>query len=497
MAKVLQNFLIGVGLDTEKYDEGAKRVESSLARMRPAVGITGAAISGAFGLAGTAAINAGKRIHDFNTAADKLKTPTAYVHDYGRALAALGGNAEDAITSIGSLEARLAEMRAGGTGRFAGDTDLALAGVDIWPLREAQTGEEFLRELAKQVPNLNQEQQLRVQETLGLSDVVMISLKGGVEAFDAGIARAGDLYGEFGRATDAAKEYIATLAEVNTRLEGIGEEMAQKILPSFSGLLRSFGSFIDEHRGTISGAIDIAADNPAATALITGSGAAAAAGAGLRAVGLRTAGQSLMRAGPYGVAAGAAMMAWDIKPDDIEKLTGYRPNDYIFNNTPLDALRDGYSYLSDKLGDKAEAIKNWQLGDWWERSKNSIQGSWRDWVGQNDQPHTPDMQLPLEVGDGVSRPASEAMAAPDAPEPVYFGGEVNNKEAASISPDVLMIREQREQSVKPAAPARINLQNHLDVHMEIDGRSIDSRVVDVVERRERAAMDDIYSSVDR
>src|SRR5690554_3650718 len=155
MAKVLQNFLIGVGLDTEDYDKGAKNVEGSLGRMRTLVGFTGAAITGAFGLAGTAAVNAGKRVHDFNIAAEKLKTPTEYVHNYGRALAALGGNAEEAITSIGSLEARLAEMRAGGTGRFAGDTDLALAGVDIRPLRDAPTGGEFLRELARQVPDLN------------------------------------------------------------------------------------------------------------------------------------------------------------------------------------------------------------------------------------------------------------------------------------------------------------------------------------------------------
>src|SRR5690625_6461077 len=106
MAKVLQNFLIGVGLDTERYDKGAKKVEGRLSRMRTLVGFTGAAISGAFGLAGTAAVNAGKRVLDFNNEAAKLKTPTDYVWNYGRALAALGGNAEDAITSISSLEAR-------------------------------------------------------------------------------------------------------------------------------------------------------------------------------------------------------------------------------------------------------------------------------------------------------------------------------------------------------------------------------------------------------
>lgn len=524
MAKVLQNFLIGVGLDTEKYDKGAKNVEGSLSRMRTLTTFTGAAMVGAFGLAGTAAVNAGKRVHEFNNAAEKLKTPTEYVHNYGRALAALGGNAEEAIASIGSLEARLAEMRAGGTGRFAGDTDLALAGVDIWPLRDAQTGEEFLRELARQVPDLNQEQQLRVQQTLGLSDVVMISVKDGVEAFDAGIARAGELYGEFGRATDEAREFVRVMAGLNTQIGGISESLAEKMLPAFTGVLRSTSDFISENRGAIDRLLDHAAENPAATAAVTGGAAAAATGAGLRMIGLRTAGITATRFGLPGMAIGSGLLA-------------------------------------------ADAAKDWDWADWWDQSKDSARDSWRGITRQDDYSRLPDVPYGSEVpivdpGSTVSRePAhgkiwpinqlnthtdipeqhivdplasgavtpfqvpenrgSDASAlvpmpdpyqhaepityephievgAPEYPQvPVYHGGEVSNVEAANASPDVIMVKDQRQQVDAPVTPPRLSVDNNLDIQLEIDGRAIDTRVVDVIERRERDAADDIYSSVDR
>lgn len=483
MAKVLQNFLIGIGLDTEKYDKGAKNVEGSLSRMRTLVGFTGTAIAGAFGLAGTAAINAGKRVHDFNIEAAKLKTPTEYVHNYGRALAALGGNAEDAIASISSLEERLAEMRAGGTGRFAGDTDLALAGMDIRPLRDAQTGEEFLRELARQLPELNKEQQLRVQQTLGLSDVVMISLREGVEAFDAGIARAGELYGEFGRATDEAREFARSLAEINTRFQGIGETLAEQMLPGFTGLIDSVGALIDRNRDKIDEIASVLGENPTATSLAAGGGAASASGVALRGIGLRGIGTSLTRLGTPGMIAGGGLLAYD-------------------------------------------SARDWDWADWWQISKDSAQESLRNWTGQNDYSGLPDAPfgsavpnvapgsteslppahgnfLPLNVinyHDGY-RPGqaveSHASGLITPYESIYGGGEISNTEAAEVSPEIIMLNDYRAQTEKPITPQRINVQNHLEVQMEMDGRAIDARVVDVIERRERDTIDDIYSSVDR
>ncbi|MGO3890080.1 MAG: hypothetical protein ACTJHW_03795 [Paenalcaligenes sp.] len=480
MAKVLQNFLIGVGLDTEKYDKGAKGVESSLFRMRTLVGFTGAAITGAFAVVGSGAVRAGDRVADFYNATQKLKTAPDYIYAYGRALAAMNGDAEDAISSISSLEAKIAEMTAGGTGRFSGDIELAHAGVDINPLRESQTGAEFLRELARQMPGLNQDQQRRVQETLGLTDTVMISLRDGVEAFDTGIVRASEMYGEFGRATGAALDYNRALAELNTRFEGIGETLAEKVLPGFTGLIDSFSGFLDKNRDLMPKVAEVVGDNPVAATMLGASAAAAGGGTILKSVGLKGAGGALSRAGVPGMYLAGGMLAYDEFKD-----------------------------------------KPW--GDWWDISVNSAKESWRGFTGQNDYSHLPEAQygpevpvvdvngLPMEfVSEGVvpvnqenyheyeyqiTETPSSGFVQPY--EPVYAGGEVSNSEAARVSPEIIMLKEQREQADRPVAPQRVDVKNNLDLHVSMDGRAIESKVVDVVERRERESLNDFYSSVNR
>lgn len=421
MAKVLQSFLIGVGLDTEKYDKGAKKVDSSLGRMRSLVGITGAAMVGAFALAGTAAINAGKRVDDFNLAAEKLKTPTKYVHDYGRALAALGGNAEDAVAAISAIEKAQSDFAL--KGMLGPLEDVALARGDINALAQTKDGEEFLRTLAGMVPQMNKDQQRLVQDTLGLSDSVMRSLRGGVAELDAAVARAGDLYGEFGRATDEAREFSRAMAEINTRFQGIGETLAEKMLPGFTGVLDSMGGFIDRNRDIVDKGADVLGANPIGTTLATGGGAAAATGVALRGIGLRGLGVGLTRFGLPGAIAGGALIGGDM----------------------------AYDWLSNREAPEQET------------------------------PYSPDAPF------GLSMPM----------DPVYSGGEVSNHEAARVNPYATMILDDRQQAEKEATPQRVNVQNNLDVKLEVDGRALDSRVTEVIERRERSTAEDLISSVAR
>src|SRR5690625_3885131 len=457
MAKVLQNFLIGVGLDTERYDKGAKNVEGSLSRMRTLVGFTGAAISGAFGLAGTAALNAGKRVLDFNNAAEKLKTPTDYVWNYGRALAALGGNAEDALTSINAAENALTQFEL--KGEFAPFNEAALAGVrdELNALMSSPDGGELLRGLSGVVPRLDKYQQRLIKDAFSLSDTVMILLNSGTEAFDASIARAGELYGEFGRATDEAREFARAVAEINTRFQGIGETLAEKMLPGFTGIIDSVGDLIDQNRDFISKGASVLGENPGATALAAGGGVAAATGAGLRMIGLRSSGVALSRLGIPGMVIGGGLIA-------------------------IDALS--------------------QVGvDEGVAGTSSVQGAMTEYMAA---PVDENVEYGINPAADYTPPVSVQQKAANIyipgiryEAPVYEGYEINNAEAASANPDVIMVQSQREQADKPLTTPRINVENHLEVQMEMDGRAIDTRVIDVIERRERDTIDDIYSSVDR
>ncbi|WP_368647719.1 hypothetical protein ABRZ00_12715 [Castellaniella ginsengisoli] len=432
MPSVLKNFLIGVGLDTEDYDKGAKRVESSLGRMRSVVGITGAAIAGAFAAVGTAAVGAGQRVDRMSLEFEKFRTSPQYIYDYGNAIRALGGSADEAAAAINVAESSLASFRQ--TGQLPGLDDLAMAGVDVNALTQADTGQDFLRELARQMPNLTKEQQLRVQETLGLSNAVMRSLRGGVGELDRAVARAHDLARNFESATEAARDFNKELAEFNTRMEGIGNTLAEKILPGFTGVLQSMGGFIDEHKEQINAALGVAADNPGATTLMAGGGAVATGGVLVRGLipgGIGAVGARIARLGGWGAAAGAGLIAGDMA---------------------INGMTD-------------------------EQRARLSEGGPLVPFGPQDEPFFP-----------LGNPSAT---------PVYSGGEVSNAEAAAISPSVVMIRDQRAQAQKSAAPQRVDVQNHIDMKLEIEGRALDSRITEVVERRERNTADDLLSSVDR
>ena len=493
MAKVLENFLIGIGLDTEKYDGGAKKVEDSLGRMRSLVGITGAAITGAFASAGLAAINAGQRIDRMNLEFQKFRTPPQYIYDYGNAIRALGGNADEATAAIGTAESRLASFRQ--TGQFAGLEELQMAGLDMNTLVHENTGQDFMRELARQIPNLSKEQQLRVQETLGLSDAVMRSLRGGLKEFDASIDRAHSLAGNFDEATQAARDFNKELGEFGTRLDGIGNTLAQNVLPGFTGLLKKLDGFLDSHKEEIGKVSEKLGENPTATALMTGGGAASAAGVALRGIGLGRLGLGLSRLGYPGMVAGGAMMAWDTTPKDIEDVTGYRPSPYIFDKTPLDATRDAYNYAADKFGlersEKGSGAIDYLEGSY---GRLSDQVSGFDSYLQHYAAHKGKSEQP---GPTVLPNTSYLPLNRLNENPIYAGGEVSNTEAADANPSVVMVKDQRQQAEKPPAPQKVNVQNHLDVNMTLDGYALDHKIDSVVQRRESKTSDDIQSSVDR
>ena len=457
MPSVLKNFLIGVGMDTEDYDKGAKRVEGSLGRMRSVVGFTGAAMVGAFAAVGAAAVARASQIDDFVLATEGLKTSRQYVYDYGNALKLLGGNADDAIAAIRTIEEAQSDFRL--KGMLGPLEDLALARGDIEALSQTASGKDFLRTLAPMVQKMDKDQQRLVQRTLGLTDAVMRSLRGGVGQLDASVANARDLAGNLESAVGAARDFNRELAGFNIRMEGIGNTLAEKVLPGFTGVLQSMGGFLDEHKEQINAALGVASDSPGATALAAGGGAASAAGVALRGIGMRGVGMGLTRLGAPGMIAGGGLMAYD-------------------------------------------AAKDWRWGDWWDQSVEGARDTWHKWAWDKDYSRLPDAPygpaVP-DVGPGFDvRPLPAASYDAEVPAvPVYSGGEVSNAEAAQASPDVVLIRDQRQQADKPTAPQRVDVQNHLDVKMELDGRAFDKRVTEVVERRERNTADDIISSVDR
>ena len=493
MAKVLENFLIGIGLDTEKYDGGAKKVENSLERMRSLVGITGSVLVGAFGAAGAAVVASAKRVDDFYRAAQGLKTPIGYVYDFGRALVAMDGDASDALSTIKAIETAQANLKI--KGLLGPLEDVALSHGDINALSQTKNGKDFLRTLAPMVQNMTKDQQRLTQNALGFSDPVMNLLRQGLDKFDASIARAHELAGNLDDATQAARDFNKALGETGTRMERISNQLTTDIAPGFTDLLNQFGSFLDHHKQQIDAAGKKLGEHPTATALMTGGGAASAAGVALRGIGMRGLGAGLTRLGTPGMIAGGAMMAWDTTPKDIEDVTGYRPSPYIFDKTPLDATRDAYNYAAYKFGLKRSEKGSGAI-DYLEGSYGRLS----DQISGFDsylQDYTAHKSKGEQPGPTVLPNTSYLPLNRLNENPIYAGGEVSNTEAADANPSVVMVKDQRQQSERPIAPPKVDVKNHIDLGLTIDGHALEHKINSTIQRREDQISDDIYSSVDR
>lgn len=249
MTQVIKRFLVGLGFDTKEFDEGQRDVTAGLGNMRGAVLTTSAALIGAFGAAATSVINTANKIDDLALKTSNLKTPTQFVYDYGNALKTLGGDADEALSAVSAIEETLNNLRV--RGEMGALNDLALAGIDVSRLREAPDAQEFLRILAEQMPSMDMGQRAVARDALGLSDAALKSLVNGVDQFDAAIARAQDLTGNIEGLVENSRKLNEATAELGLTVEGIRNELAEKLLPSLAGVASRLNNFLIENKDAI------------------------------------------------------------------------------------------------------------------------------------------------------------------------------------------------------------------------------------------------------
>lgn len=332
MARSIANFLVGVGLDTKDFDKGSQNVQTDLSRFRSLAGLAGTALAGAFSAASLAAINAGNRVDKLALQMDKFNTSASFANSYGNVLKTLGGDAQDAVQAIASAEQALDKLRKGDASVFEA---LAFSRADVKNLASSESGEDLLRRLSGMAPDMNKQQQRYMQDALGISDAALKSLTLGRREFDSLIDKSAALSPNFEKATEAAREYNKTLAEINNKFQGFTDTLAAKLLPQFTEVIKSLDKFISNNAGKIDKAIDYAVDNSGTLATIAGGTALSAGGAvasglgskfGIRA--LSTLGAGASYGGAAGVAAGTGSLLYDLKASDIQDITGYDVSKY-------------------------------------------------------------------------------------------------------------------------------------------------------------------------
>lgn len=446
MSKVLTSFLVGIGYDTKGLDAGSNKIQGSMQGIKSgALGIS-AALVGAFGAATASAIATAQRVDQLALSTQNLRTSQDYIYNYGNALKLLGGDAGDALTTVQRFEEILNNLRL--KGELGPLAELPLAGVDITGLTQAQSGEDFMRQLASQIPALDDAQRSLVQETLGLSDAVFKSLAGGADELDRVMEKANNLTGNVEQLNENSRKLAENTAAIGLAIEGVTNELADKLLPGLVGFTDWVNSAIEGSKEEVSNTLDFVAENQGATAAATAGIGAAAVGAGLSKIGLGGVGGAVTKAGTAGLAVGGSALA------------ARATNEYLASEfEAYNKASAGFdAMLRDVLG--VERIMG---------PSELLFGGFGNTASRESMD-----------GEGPTSGFSPSDAMPP-PTSAAAADEERRANAAAIA------------GALSRSPVKV--ENTLNV--QLDGQAIEAKIVDVTERMSYSTLEDISSTTER
>lgn len=327
MSSVLTQFLIGIGWQTDDFNKGEREINRGLENVKTKITVTGAAMVGAFIGVGNQVADVAHKVNSLSLNTNTLNASTRFVNNYGLALRGLGGDAGDAVGEIKGAESALMDLRLKGeAGPFGGA--LQLAGVSVQPLMTAESGAEFMQELAKQMPSLTKEQRLSVQQILNLSPAGVELLSKGEAEYKKILNHVDAVAGLTPELISNSKELNAALAETELRWEGIKNTIALGIMPRMTEMIKASNEWITD---TIK---PLAEKSPASTA-VGGTMIGAGLGAGVAAPLLGAVGATGVSAAA-GVAAaplvvvGAGAVAFNMDQKDVKNVTGLDLPEWLF-----------------------------------------------------------------------------------------------------------------------------------------------------------------------
>lgn len=490
-SKVLKSFLIGIGYDTKALEAGDKKINASLNGIKSgALGIS-AALIGAFGTAAGAVVGVSDRVDKLAMSTQNLRTSMNTVYSFGNAVKLMGGDASEALDAIKGFEEIQNSLRL--KGEAGPITDLATAGIDVSSLYKTQTGEEFMRALAEMIPRLDEGQRAQVQSSLGLSDGVFRSLAGGVEKLDADMKRASGLTGSVDQLTDNARKLAENSSEFGLIIEGVKNELAEKFLPSLVGAGSALNNFLKDHRENISDAVSYAAENPTATAALGGSAIASLAGAAAAKLGLSTVGGAVSKAGTAGVAiTGSAVGANLLNRGLDEHLPGYSEvsrgfDEWLKGVTGLSRIQGPLELMFGGQG-STDNESGLPSSDHEKSSQEQPPQTTDDGAGYKNvaSPQIDDLVIAqraarLRLRDGIYGNRSAADSAPPAPE-------TTTDEDRQASADAL---------AGALSRSSIKVNNEVGLTIQLDGRELDARIIQVNERQNYETLSDLATTTER
>lgn len=243
--KVLESFLIALGI---KVDEKSfQKADAAFG------GLTRSALQFGAVLASKLAID--KVVGDFKNAGNELDKfhrltgiSTQRVQAFGQALAAQGGNAQDALGTFQKMQDLMSSPMTGNVGWFG---DVAKLGLDPGSIIGAKDTADALLSIAKQFESMTPLNQRLAAKALGLNEDEARVVMAGSAALEKQL----DTRGKMGILTAKQVEDAARLTKANSELNlvftDMGNTIAGELTPALAEMAEDFTQFYRDNKEMI------------------------------------------------------------------------------------------------------------------------------------------------------------------------------------------------------------------------------------------------------
>lgn len=271
MPSVLSSFLVGIGWQTDDFDRGTKNIERSLGGVKSTALQVGAALFGAFG-AKAVTMDFAKRTDELSQFSSAMGVAANDVQALGNALAYAGGDAGTATSLLAKLtEARDALAVKGEAGFL---TDAAYSGIDPSLIKDAANSYDALMNIVGEFDSLSAAQQRTLAQTLGLSPSDIALFKTGRESVQASVEQFRKIRPATEEAAENSRKFRSELSLLGTQIGAVADQISVPLVGALGNAAEAMNTFIDANRPfidkTVGKGVEFATDNFTALAVAIG-----------------------------------------------------------------------------------------------------------------------------------------------------------------------------------------------------------------------------------
>lgn len=227
MSDVITSFLVGLGIQYD--DTGSKKFNESLSGIESATLRAGSVLSSAMAAAGVVISNNAQHIANVNLEASRMSVSSQYVLQYGAAIERMGGNADDAIGQLQTLDRIMDDLHT--RGRSDTLNELAQAGFNVQNLSQATDAQDLQRRIADEYQHANSSQRRVASSILGTDPATANLYSGGSEYLRQQIDDAGNLQHITQSLIDKSAQYNLSLRDAQSSWNGLVNTASNQYLP--------------------------------------------------------------------------------------------------------------------------------------------------------------------------------------------------------------------------------------------------------------------------